>query len=261
MKKIFTSTLLVLFVLAACSPTGQNVLVATSTAANAPQAAQNCVVMPHEYMAQDRAIPIAVAVNVPNVDGLGLVWKDGSPYGSWRTGSLMAVTKIHVATPISGGADAAPLIFLNSDESGLRLKLNQAGQISNLIDFPAQVVVTNLIGVPSRSTIAYSILQPSPDGVSLRSEIYIGDYTAIASASPVLVVDSTESRYAIPVDIHRKVDGTPDGIWYTYGLFGIGGDSLTDERKGLYYLTLSTKKSIEVLSMGCQFSGLSIGQN
>jgi hypothetical protein len=263
MKKTFYSALLILFLLAACSPAGTNLpAVPTSTVVvNAPQATLSCTVTPHKYMAQDRPMPVAVVVNAPGVDGLSLVWKDGSPYGSWRTGSPLAVTKLHVATPTSGGVDAAPLIFLNSDESGLHLKLNQTGQISNLIDFPQQVVVTSLIGVPARSTISYSTLRPSPDGKSLRSEIYIGDYTNIASAMPALIVDSAESRYVIPVAIYRKVDGTPDGIWYTYNLYGIGGDSLTDPRTGLYYLDLSTGERLEYLSMGCQFSGLSIGQN
>ena len=261
MKKIFTSALLILFLLAACVPGDRPAVPTPTVVVNPPAAAQNCTVTPHEYMAQGIPIPVAVVVNTPGVDGLSLFWKDGSPYGSWRTGSPLPVTKLHVATPTSGGVDAAPLIFLNSDESGVHLKLNQAGQISNLIDFPAQVVVTSLMGVPSRSTIAYSILQPSPDGVSLRTEIFVGDYTTIASASPVLVVDSTESRYAIPLAIHRDANEKANGVWYTFGLFGIGGDSMTDERKGLYYLDLSTGEQTEFLSMGCQFSGLSIGQN
>jgi hypothetical protein len=74
-------------------------------------------------------------------------------------------------------------------------------------------------------------------------------------------VDSAESRYIQPVAIHRNVNDVPDGIWYTYNLWGIGGDSLTDPRAGLYYLNLSTGESLEFLGMGCQFSVLSNGQN
>jgi hypothetical protein len=261
MKKMIFSTLLVLVFLAACMPQGEAVNLTPTVVVNPAPGEAGCKVTPHEYMAQGIPIPAVVLVNIPGVDGLSMYWKDGSPHGSYQTGSPIPVNQLHIAYPIADGSDSAPLIFLNSDESGLHLKINRAGQISNLIDFQQQVVVMSLIGIPARSTIAYSTLFPSPDGKSLRSEIFVGDYLTIASSAPALVVDSTESRYAIPVAIHRDSYEKNDGIWYTYGLFGIGGDSLTDERKGLYYLDLSSGQSLEFLGMGCQFSGLSTGQN
>jgi hypothetical protein len=223
---------------------------------------EECVITLHEYARQGLPIPVAVAANVPGAEGLSLFWKDGSPLGAWQTGQPLIGIKIHVAGVITEGIDLTPLVFLGGSEDGTTsLKASLGGQVSTLMIFPPGVMVTDLTGIPGRTWIAYSTLEPAADGSSLRSTITLDEYSTIASAAPAVIVDSTESRYIQPVEIHRNVNDVPDGIWYTYNLWGIGGDSLTDPRSGLFFLDLSTGESLEFLGMGCQFSALSTGQN
>ena len=263
MKPILSSTLLVIFLLAACAPAAApQPSVATPSAVPAPLSVEECLITPHVYSRQGLPIPVAVAANFPGAEGLSVFWKDGSALGAWPTGQPLVSMKIHVAGVISEGIDLTPLVFLGSNEDGTTsLKASLGGQVSTLMIFPPRVLVTDLTGVPGRTWIAYSTLEPAADGSSLRSTITLGEYSTIASAAPAIIVDSAESRYIQPVAIHRNVNDVPDGIWYTYNLWGIGGDSLTDPRAGLYYLDLSTGESLEFLGMGCQFSALSTGQN
>lgn len=269
MKTVSFSILLVLLMLSACSPAvARPAVVPILATISVPQPAQECIVTPHEYQAQAIPIPVALAVNLPGekpaipVQGVSLFWRDGAPLGVWPTGQPFPSTRIHVASSIPDGIETAPLVFLGSSEDGIAsLKVSLGGQVSTLIDFPRTVTVTELMGIPGRPFIAYSTLEPSTDGSILRSQIVLGEYQSIATAESVLMTESTESRYALPVAIHRDATEVPDGLWYTYGLWGIGGDSLTDPRSGLYYLDLSTGESLEFLGMGCQFSSLSIGQS
>jgi hypothetical protein len=262
MKKTFRFALFVLVLLAACTPASSRPSAATPSALPAPQTVGECVVTPHEVARQGLPIPIAIAANVPGVDGVSLFWKDGSPLGAWPTGQPSVSTQVHVAGVIPDGIEVTPLVFLGGDEDGATsLKASLGGQVSTLMTFPPGVTVTGLTGVPGRTWVVYSTLEPSPDGSSLRSSIYLGEYASIASAAPALSVDSSQSRYVRPVAVHRDVNGAPEGIWFTYRLWGIGGDAMTEAQNGLYYFDLAGGGTLEFLGMGCPFSALSNGQN
>ncbi len=264
MKTLSITALSLILMLAACAPAA----VATPTAEPTPDAmrvpveAEECVVTAHELSSQGIPIPVALAVTIPGNQGVDLFWRDGSAMGNWPTGVPFPITSMHVASPVPDGVEVAPLVFLSSSEEGIvNLKVSLGGEITTLVEFPRSIQPTALIGIPASSLIALSTLEPSEDGSKLTSQITIGDYRSIATAEPALVTESDQSQYAVPVAIHIVDENVVDGLWYTYNLWGIGGDSLTDARTGLYYLELSSGKSLEFLGMGCQFSALSTGQN
>jgi len=259
MKTNFSFLLLILFLLVACVPPSPAPTVSPSSA---PVSVGSCLITPHNYARQDNPIPIAALVNFPGSDEINLIWRDGTTVGTWQTGFLVPRTNAHVAGVAPGWGEAVPLVFMGSDENGLiHLNVGMDGKVNSLKEFPQTVAVTGLVGIPGRPVLAYSTVEPRPDGSGVRSQIFLGDYQTIATASPILTVDNNESRAVLPVAIHRDINNKPDGLWYTYSLWGIGGDSLTDPRSGLYYFDLATGESMEFLSMGCNFSDLSTMQN
>lgn len=264
MKTISITALSLMLLLAACAPATSATPTAESNqdAVRVPVEAEECIITPHELLSQGIPIPVALAVTIPGNQGLDLFWRDGTAMGNWPTGVPYPISNMHVATPITDDVEAAPLVFLSSSEEGLAsLQVSLGGEVTTLMEFPREIQPTGLIGIPSSSLIALSTLQPSQDGTILTSRITISDYRSIATAQPALVTESTQSQYAIPVAIHIVDENVVDGLWYTYNLWGIGGDSLTDARAGLYFLDLSSGESIEFLGMGCQFSALNTGQN
>jgi hypothetical protein len=259
MKTMISSSLFFLLLLSACGPAVSTPTISRSIA---PVSVGDCLISPHDYARQDNPIPNAVLVNIPDSEGLNLIWKNGSALGTWPTGNQVPRTNAHASGSGTEAIDAVPLVFLGSTEDGLvELRVSLGGQVSTLKEFPRSITISGLIGIPARSVFAYSTFESLTDGSSLRSQIYLGDHQTIGAASPILTVDNAESRIILPVAIHRDINNTPDGLWYTTSLWGIGGDSLTDPRSGLYYLDLATGESQEFLSMGCNFSDLSTMQN
>ncbi len=259
MKTSFSLPLLLWLLLASCVPT---VPPSTVSPSSAPVSVGSCLITPHNYARQDNAVPMGVLANVPGSEDLSLIWRDGTSLGVWQTGFLVARTNAHAAGSGAENFEAVPLVFFGIGENGLiHLNVTLGGQVSSLKEFPRTVTVTGLIGIPEMPVLAYSTIEPLADGSGVRSQIFLGDYQTIAAASPILEVDNGESRVAVPMAIHREVNNTPDGLWYTFTPWGIGGDSLTDPRSGLFYLDLATGESLEFLSMGCNFSDLSTGQN
>jgi len=258
MKTNFSFPLFVLLLLAACVPAAPTPTVSPGLP---PVSVGNCLITPHDYARQDNSVPHAVLVNVPGSEGLSLIWRDGSSLGTWQTGFLVPRTNAHLTGPVSE-AQTVPLVFLGSGETGPRqLYVSLAGQIDSLIEFSTAVTVTGLIGIPKTSVVAYSTVESLADGSGLRSQIFLGDIQSIATAKAILTEENSDAHIILPVSIHRDLNNTPDGLWYTTSLWGIGGDSLVDPRAGLYYLDLGTGESLEFLSLGCNFSDLSTGQN
>ncbi|MBN2388475.1 MAG: hypothetical protein JXB85_15770 [Anaerolineales bacterium] len=258
MKKNLCSAFLILLAVS-CAPA---VTPPPATLAVEPAAGGDCVGTAHEIPAQEIPIPVALVVNLPGAGDPALLWRDGTPLRSWPTGTPVQSRLVHVVGSAAGPVESLALVYLSADDLGrLQLSLNQGGQVSRLVDFPSRVFVTGLVGVPGRSVIAYSTLEASPDGSRLVSRVFLGEYLAIAAAEPVLTVESSQSRYVLPLAIHRDGNGAADGLWYTYNPWGIGGDSLSDPHEGLYYLDLASGASLEFLGPGCGFSNLSIGQN
>jgi hypothetical protein len=258
MKTILYPVLVLLIVLSACSPAPTSPA-AIQSSPIPTRTEDGCTITPHEYLAQEIPIPAAVMVN--NAGRLSLFWRDGTPIGEWQTGSPATGGGNHVTGVVNIGAALPPLVFFASDEQGVNhLQINRDGQISSLAEFPNTVTVTGLIGVPGRSHFVYSTLEPSANGGVLHSTVFLADTEPSFDTEAILDEDSTESRYIQPVAIHRGMNGKPDGLWYTYNLWGIGGDLFTNQRSGLYFRDLSAEKSLEFLGMDCTFSDLSIGQ-
>jgi hypothetical protein len=260
MKKILRFSLFVLFLLSACSPAEPT---ATAVPERQPAVAiDGCTLAPHEFMNQGGSIPIALVTNPPQGSDPQLIWWDGSLLGSWHTGSPIQISKAHVIGFAPDGVGSLGLVYLGSDIDGAtRLLLNRAGVISPLTDFPVPAFLTDLIGVPQKATIVYATVAPSADGSRLHSTVYLAEVEPALNSRAFLEADRSDSRYLRPVAIHRDVNDQADGVWYTTDLWGIGGDSLTDQRAGLYYLDLVSGLSREFLSQGCGFSSLSKGQN
>lgn len=258
MKTNFSLLLLFLLLLAACVPTAPASTVSPSTT---PVSIGGCLITPHNYARQDNSVPQAVLVNVPGNEVLSLIWRDGSLLATWQTRFLVPHTNAHLTGPASE-VQTFPLVFLGNDENGLsHLYTSLAGQVDSLIEFPRTVTVTGLIGIPGTPLVAYSTVETLADGSGLRSQIFLGDVQTIATAKPIHRVENSDSRIVLPVAIHRDLNSSPDGLWYTTSLWGIDGDSMVDPRAGLYYLDLGTGGYLEFLSMGCNFSDLSTGQN
>ena len=258
MKTNFSFPMLFLLLLAACVPAAPAPTVFPSSA---PVPIGDCLITPHNYVRQDNPVPHEVLVNIPGDEGLSLIWRDGSLLGKWQTGFLVPRTDAHLTGPASE-AQTVPLVFLGSGENGpSHLYVSLAGRIDSLIEFPTTVTATGLIGIPASPVVAYSIVEPLADGSGLRSQIFLGDIQTIAAAKAIQTEENSDSRIILPVTIHRDLNNTPDGLWYTTSLWGIGGDSMVDPRAGLYYLDLGTGESLEFLSQGCDFSDLSNAQN
>jgi hypothetical protein len=159
---------------------------------------------------------------------------------------------------------STPLVFwdFDSEKPGLRLNLNLGGNITQLLELADSdaVTFTEMIGVPTSSMIAYSTLQYEENGALIRSKIYLAEYQSLASASPILVMASRESKYITPLSI-RASDQKPIGIWFTYHLFGIGGTpALFTNNFGLYYFDIAANTIYEFLAADKAFNSLSVNQ-
>ncbi len=257
MKPICLSVLIIFLIISACSPVTKPVIEPTL----APVAVGACSVTPDNLMAQGTAMPAAFIVNRPGGGWLDLHWRDAGPVGSWKTVSPVEVTMLHLTGSAADGVALSGLVYVGSTENGTaQLMYDLNGQTSVLAEFPAPAVFTGLVGIPGRSVFAYSTRTPSTEGNSLHSTIYLAVSDPSFTSRFVLEVDRSDMRFLQPVAIHRDAADRPDGVWYTTNLWGIGGDSLTDERAGLYYLDLATSTSREILNLGCPFAAMAQGQ-
>ena len=183
----------------------------------------------------------------------------GDAVGAWRTTLPAPNSAIHIAGSIASGVGNTPLVFPGAENEFLGLKVSQDGQITGLLDFPPGIVFTDLTGAPGNPWVAYSVIEPQLDGSSLMSKLYIGEYDQLAALEPTIVVENKEARILLPVAL-RMQGGVPQGIWYTYGLWGIGGDSFVAPNAGLYYLDLVSGSTHEYLTLEQHFSSLSPDQ-
>ena len=82
----------------------------------------------------------------------------------------------------------------------------------------------------------------------------------LASASPILVIESRESEYITPLAI-RMADEKPVGIWFTYHMFGIGGTpALYTNNSGLYYFNIASNTTYKFLAADKTFNNLAANQ-
>jgi len=205
-------------------------------------------------------IPYAVLVDTGDKHGITAYDRSGLALGEWQTAPMTG--KIHTAGPITDGVMSTSLVFwdFDSEKPGLRLNLNLGGNITPLFDLAETVIFTDMIGLPASPVVAYSTLQYEENGALIRSKIYLTEYQSLASASPILVMDSRESEYITPLAI-RAADQKPIGIWFTHHMFGIGGTpALFTNNSGLYYFDIPSNTIYEFLAADKTFTDLSVNQ-
>jgi len=216
--------------------------------------------MPSDVVAQTIFMPAGVIVNphsIQNgvtdsfffysVDGL-ILGEMSSPYGD----------KLHVAGSYQGSLNF-PLVFHSFDTASRvqSLKINIEGQVTDLLTLNEGVILSNLVGVPREPIILYAVFRPLD--AALQTQFFLSTVDALPSATPVLTLVSTESRYWKPVAIRIK-DGAPAEIWFTSEPWGIGGEIVFRYQEGLSYLDLASGTIYEVLNANTTFSSLSQDQ-
>lgn len=205
-------------------------------------------------------LPFAALFNTGDQRGITAYDRSGLALGEWQTAPMTG--QVHVAGPITDGVVSTPLVFWNFDaeQPGLRLSLNLGGGITPLLEIAEPATFTDMVGLPASPVVAYSTLQYEEDGALIRSKVYLGEFQLLASAPPILVIDSRESEYITPLAI-RVVEQKPIGIWFTRHMFGIGGTpALFTNNTGLYYFDISANTVYTFLEAGKKPTDLSPNQ-
>ena len=209
------------------------------------------------------SVPLPFAVLVDTSDQLGITAYDrtGLALGEWQTESMTG--KVHATGPITTGVMSTPLVFWSwgVEDNSNQLSFNLGGNITLLFSTSdPTVMVTDMVGVPSSPMIAYSTLQYEENGAVIRSNVYLGEYQSLSSASPILVIESRDSEYVTPLAI-RMAEEKPVGIWFTYHMFGIGGTpALFTNNSGLYYFDIHFNTIYEFLPADKTFNNLAVNQ-
>jgi hypothetical protein len=202
-------------------------------------------------------LPVGIAVDTH--DGLGVTFYglDGLALGEipLQLPNGIMPTVIHVASPYEVAINF-PLAFLYYSEEIGGLILTSGGQMTSLVGMQNMV---NLIGVPGRPVVAYTVMESVGNTGAITNRIFLGELNALAGASPVLIVNEPESRNIAPVLI-RTEEGNPVGIWYTRLPYGIGGDIVFDPFEGLYYFDLAERTVYQALPAEDSFSAISPDQ-
>lgn len=172
---------------------------------------------------------------------------------------------VHAAGPYQGTL-AFPLVFQSYEPDGQKQFIdlnsgstssNPGGLVSILVSVEDQAMVSRLVGVPGEPLVFYIVFQPL--GSKVQSRFTLGTIDSISTASPVLTLESSESRYWKPVAIQMK-DNTPSGLWFTSTPWGIGGEIVFPYYEGLSFYDLSSRTVNEVLPSEAQFNTISPDQ-
>jgi putative hemolysin len=228
---------------------------------SAPPSTPNFVQAPLPIQATGVPIPFAVLVNTGDQLGITAYDRSGLSLGEWQTSPRTG--QIHAASPITDGIISTPLVFWSwgVEDNSNQLNFNLGGNITLLFSTSdPTVMVTDMVGVPSSPMIAYSTLQYEENGALIRSKVYLGEYQSLASAPPILVIESRDSEYITPLAI-RMSEEKPVGIWFTYHMFGIGGTpALFTNNSGLYYFDIQSNTIYEFLPADKTFNNLAVNQ-
>ncbi len=174
-------------------------------------------------------------------------------------------SKFHAAGRYQGSLEI-PLVFLSFDLESQANSLsvnhggtasNPGGAVSNLLTFEDKSMLAGLAGVPGDELLFLTDFQPVE--ANLRTCFRLGKVDEIAGASPVMVMESSDSRYWQPVAIQVE-EGSPSGLWFTRMPWGIGGVCAFEPTEGLYYLRLESNTVHQVISAEHQFASLSPDQ-
>ena len=212
-------------------------------------------------------MPAGVIVDPRNgITGMtqGLIFYDTD---GLTLGELLApyASQTHAAGNYQGSLNF-PLVFHAFDTESRKQYLmvnsgstqtDPGGQVSVLAPLDDKDMLSGLVGVPGEPILFYIVFQPID--ATLRSQFVLGNMDSISAATPILTLESNESRYWVPVAIQMK-DGTPNGLWFTRAPWGIGGDIVFSYQEGLSYLDLASGTIHEALAADKNLSSLSLDQ-
>jgi hypothetical protein len=225
-----------------------------------PTPTSQIFLMPGDVVAQTIFVPAGVIVNPHRIqngvtDGFIFYNVDGSMLGKM---SAPYADKLHAAGSYQGSLNF-PLVFHSFDTASRvqSFKINNDGQVTDLLILDERSILSNLVGVPREPIILYALFQPLD--AALQTQFFLGTVDALPSVTPVLTLENSESRYWKPVAIRMK-DGAPTGIWFTREPWGIGGEIVFRYQEGLSYLDLASGTIYEVLNENTTFSSLSQDQ-
>ena len=240
-----------------CAPGGFN---PTPIQPVQPTPTSQMFLSPSDIVAQTIFMPAGVIINPHsiqngvtdsfifyNVDGL-MLGEMSAPYAD----------KLHAAGSYQGSLNF-PLIFhsFNPETYVQAFKINNDGQVTDLLIQDEKLILSNLTGVPREPIILYALFQPLD--AALQTQFFLSTVDSLPTAAPILTLESTESRYWMPIAIRIK-DSAPAGIWFTREPWGIGGEIVFRYQEGLSYLDLGSGTIYEVLNENTTFSSLSQDQ-
>jgi len=153
----------------------------------------------------------------------------------------------------SPGPLLPPLVYYVFENGG-ELWLSSDNNTSLLKASPN---LLNLIGVPGKSIMAYTLLEYSDAG--LISRLFLGELQTLPTADPILVNTNTEIYAIKPLAISLN-NGQAVGVWYTTVPYGIGGDIVFEPRKTLNYLDSTNNQITTYLNMSKGPAGISDDQ-
>jgi hypothetical protein len=162
---------------------------------------------------------------------------------------------VHLAGNLGMGANALPIVFFGL-ESGGKLKSNVNNVLSDLAPAPN---LTSILGAEGNPFVVFVTVDMVNQSIN---RVYAGQYTEIASLSPVLTWTPDPAAH-IGNAIHplavRFSGGAANGIWFTYTMEGIGNINFPPYN-GLYYLDLAANQTVEFLGTANALGGISPDQ-
>jgi putative hemolysin len=172
---------------------------------------------------------------------------------------------VHAAGPYQGTL-AFPLVFQSHEPDRQKQFIdlnsgstpaNPGGQVSRLVSLEDRAMLAGLVGVPGESVIFYIDFLPVES--TLRSQFVLGTVDSLPTATALFTMESSESRYWIPVAIQMK-DGAPNGLWFTRAPWGIGGDIVFPYQEGLSLYDIPSGAFHEFLPPEARFNSISSDQ-
>ncbi len=157
----------------------------------------------------------------------------------------------HVIGPISPFDQTVPLALLSLYNFG-QVQVWEHQQYTKKIPAPDIIALKS---APGQAVIAYSAFHPST-GETARSEVFLLQVDDLPADPSPLIQAALPGSYALyPVAVFAR-RGTPQGVWLTRQVNGIGGWNF-DVDRGLAYVNATTGQSIQALPEDQVFKGLS----
>lgn len=195
-------------------------------------------------------LPVGVLVDHPT-EGEGwlkVLSPQGQPLGALSPARKPTWNPMHAISPFTG--EINQLVLAAYDETprqGQEVYVSQGGTITQTISAP---FVAWLGAAPGQPVIAYTTI--GMRSTYNDSRLYLGR-TADFPMDPVIKIDwSSGNPY--PYAVYAR-GGRPQGVWFTYRPYGIGGFVYALDNELRYYDTAS--KATRLILPGVGISGLS----